>query len=762
MEGCSPISPSDSLQLLHKLQSKGGGEDLQLRRLLDQILSAFFKEIRPLPPTVLGDGRSVDFFRLYWAVREKGGYDSVTANGSWGPVMEELGLGSTPGSSAKWIYVKYLDAFDRWLQRISKEIVVGDESAEGLESAIKGLLCGAGVWEEPGKDEVFMPGGSKGEGGERGPVRGARPFSETNDALMAVRENGVVEDIAGPASGGPLVRGLGFDMNELPAMPWENEDAGDDLSIGLASEAQEFSELCSAGSESETPATTAEGLGHAGWSSSSAAARPPPPPPPPPLSGADRFQQPAAGRNEVRGSLTVVGESATASTAANGDVDDEDDEDDEVVVLGSRFVSVEFNSLKRKRERECLMGMLDWLKRIAKDPCDRNFGMLVEEYVLMVPGNPSLARLPTIHEHWGRMLIARELLLQRRRPYSNVERSLLQMALGNYEKRQKMHPSMYEDSTNRLPLLRRPLSVSCLEASVTPSPQGNDYKFLVPHMTAPETDSNKRVLRTLGSLTAQKVVDLFCKDQIQKRIPIGPYFQAEIPEWTGVPSTDDSKWLGTQHWPQKVGGRRLKVGTDPIGKGRPETCSCLLPRSAECVRCHVAEKRSQLKEELGPAFYEWRFDRMGEEVSQTWTGEEEGIFEAIASQNNPALAKSLWDQTFRIFYTKSRESLISYYFNVFLLRRRSYQNRVTPNHTDSDDEESGFGLLRNGTGYYAIKAGGSNSILYALKLSACCLFACSQYVHSLASHQTLDALLSHISVIFLVGNGSDVVAQGAF
>lgn len=64
---------------------------------------------------MLGSGQSVDLLKLYWLMREKGGYDVVSENGLWDYVAKESGLDS--GISSKLIYPKYLDALHKWLQR---------------------------------------------------------------------------------------------------------------------------------------------------------------------------------------------------------------------------------------------------------------------------------------------------------------------------------------------------------------------------------------------------------------------------------------------------------------------------------------------------------------------------------------------------------------------------------------------------------------------------------------------------------------------
>lgn len=282
-----------------------------------------------------------------------------------------------------------------------------------------------------------------------------------------------------------------------------------------------------------------------------------------------------------------------------------------------------------------------------------------------------------------------------------------------------MHPSMYEDyagSRNKSQLRcsqrllfqhMRSHSSSCSEASTA-----TDDSEKSPLVSWMENDPDKQVLKTIGSLTAETVVRLFCKDQIQIRVPVGPQFQAKVVEWTGVVcNSGDSKWLGTQIWPPKPKELNSLIEGDPIGKGRPDSCSCVLPGSVECVRFHVAEKRFQLKRELGSAFCKWRFDCMGEEVSLSWTDEEERRFKAIVYRNPPSLDKCFWEEAYRSFHYKSRRSLVNYYFNAFLLRRRSHQNRTTPNHIDSDDEESEFGSASSGFGHYAVEAHGLKSIM---------------------------------------------------
>uniref|UniRef100_A0A2P2MXY6 Uncharacterized protein MANES_01G060100 n=1 Tax=Rhizophora mucronata TaxID=61149 RepID=A0A2P2MXY6_RHIMU len=119
----------------------------------------------------------------------------------------------------------------------------------------------------------------------------------------------------------------------------------------------------------------------------------------------------------------------------------------------------------------------------------------------------------------------------------------------------------------------------------------------------------------------------------------------------------------------------------------------------------------KLKLELGPVFYRWGFDRMGEEVSISWTVKEEMRFKDMVRSSPPSLGMSLWNHANRYFPRRTREELVSYYFNVFLVRRRSYQNRVTPKEIDSDDDDSDFGSFAYSYGLAAAKFPGADELI---------------------------------------------------
>ncbi|KAK7358597.1 hypothetical protein VNO77_00531 [Canavalia gladiata] len=382
-------------------------------------------------------------------------------------------------------------------------------------------------------------------------------------------------------------------------------------------------------------------------------------------------------------------------------VDGDDDEKscndvaDDPATLGKKGAEKEFNS--RKRKREASSGMLNWMKNIAKHP--------VEPLAQPIP-KPSKWKEYKGLDFFGQVLKVREGLLLRRHVEPNSGPSSLQKL--------KMHPAMYEDPvalghlataklrcSERLPTSVKSRLCSCCNPC---SPNGNR---LACSPTEAEKCPLEKETATLDSLSANIMTDPSGDDAPEKQVSIGRHFQAEVPEWTGVVSESDSKWLGTQVWPLKQDSKPA-AETGLLERGRHEKCGCEFQGSVECVRFHIAENRMKLKLELGSVFYHWGFDRMGEEVSLQWTTEEEKKFKDIMRSNIPSQNKSFLNKPSKYFPKKTRKNLVSYYFNVFLIQLRSYQNRVTPKNVDSDDDEVEFGSFSDGFGMEAIKGPCSN------------------------------------------------------
>ncbi|GJW46904.1 retrovirus-related pol polyprotein LINE-1 [Tanacetum coccineum] len=166
------------------------------------------------------------------------------------------------------------------------------------------------------------------------------------------------------------------------------------------------------------------------------------------------------------------------------------------------------------------------------------------------------------------------------------------------------------------------------------------------------------------------------------------FYQAEIPEWTPKTYKCETKWLGTRVWPlEETVKRRSQIERERIVKGRQSSCGCEFEDSLECVRFHISEKRYKVRLELGPAFANWKFDTMGEEVLLNWTMHEEKKFAKLIKLNPESSGRSFWYELMTHFKNKSKAILVSYYFNVYLLRRRAHQNRTDPSNVDSDDDE---------------------------------------------------------------------------
>lgn len=568
MAGCSLPAEApfpDVVGILRKLQSlgfcldldissKGPGElsSEELRSLFNRILSLFLKEIhlwreiRPLP-AMLGNGRSVDLFKLYLVVCRKGGFDSVSASRSWASVADEIGLDSAVGSSLKLIYVKYLDALDRWLCRVLEEKAVGDRAGDRkdlgslvveLETEVNGRFCG--TLSQKKDCESTPPSGSK-----------------RDQFLTPVRRNGCKLQLA----------------------------------------------------------------------------------------------------------------------------DDESGKDDVAVIMELDAADGEF-SLKRKRED--LVGMLNWVKRVAKNPNDPSIGKF---------SDGAKYQDHAIGELFSQAILARQAMFIKR-IRTNTDVSLIQ-------KGQKTQPSTYADclgastQTNEKTKCSESLQSANKQTDLGSSletPSLAEYDMDTGLAEGGEGNHGKRRLS---------------RDKLHIRIPLGPSFQAKVPDWTGKPSetscdSDNLKWLGTQIWPPENQDNKPLSEQDSIGKGRQETCQCKHPLSVECVRFHVAEKRFQLIRELGSAFDSWRFNLMGEEVALSWTEEEQRTFKAIVRLNPSSNQKNFWDKLRLCFPLKGTKILVSYYFNVFLLSRRCYQNRVTPNRIDSDDDETEFDFLSSPYGHDAV------------------------------------------------------------
>ncbi|CAI9275909.1 unnamed protein product [Lactuca saligna] len=229
---------------------------------------------------------------------------------------------------------------------------------------------------------------------------------------------------------------------------------------------------------------------------------------------------------------------------------------------------------------------------------------------------------------------------------------------------------------------------------------------------------------------------LFCYDDIysslmnrppRKLIPIGPDHQADVPEFNpelartykinsgierllgvSVVGIHDSDGISHSSGISNSGGISHSDGIIHSGSGF-SNCECLDGGSIRCVQQHVKEARLKLMESLGrEKFVDLGMVEMGEEVAYKWSDEEERRFHEVVYLHTGSIGKSLWKQLSITFPYKTKKELVSYYFNVFILRRRAIQNRSRFLDIDSDDDEwrGGYGGGFGGVEDYDFVVGG--------------------------------------------------------
>ncbi|KAL2625615.1 hypothetical protein AAZX31_07G066400 [Glycine max] len=610
---------------------------------------------------MLGDGKPVDLYKLFLVVRGKGGYDAVCNCKLWDIVGEESGLGVSVGSSVKLVYSKYLSALDAWLKKVAESKVspecgvVDDRDKFGrrlmeLQAEVEGLLSGCGEG-DVAREEV------KGRvDDDDDNVDGRKSCGDGNGGCLPdleVPEGDMNESVIGSGGEGNEVDGGEGDRNggyhdlEMPDREVNESVNGNS---GEGNDAMEVGEEFDRGIMSkEQVVDVSDGVNYsvAGL-----------------LSGGQK-----CGGNDDKGLVLDPSGGDSDGRKRKRDMLDLSDGDSDS------------DSSDRKRMREFALDMLSWVTGAAKNPCDPEVGSIPEKAKWKSYSN---------QEVWKQVLLFREsAFLKRGSDPSSEQRSW---------QSQKMHPCLYEDhlgtNYNLRDRLKRDKKI--LVGQSTPSARsssdssvGAENRTPSPHTEDP-SDANSGLDRCATV-----------------RIPLGANHQAEIPEWTGVISEGYSKFSGTPIWPLATANTRLLIERDPIGKGRQDSCGCPVPGSVECVRFHITEKRAKVHLELGAVFYDWNFDQVGEDVKLLWMEEEEKKFKDVIRSNPPSPETYFWDHIFRAFPTKSRADLVSYYFNVFILERRGYQNRHTPNNINSDDEDDEAGPLRNVFGQQTQNSRGS-------------------------------------------------------
>ncbi|KAI3696332.1 hypothetical protein L1987_79345 [Smallanthus sonchifolius] len=170
----------------------------------------------------------------------------------------------------------------------------------------------------------------------------------------------------------------------------------------------------------------------------------------------------------------------------------------------------------------------------------------------------------------------------------------------------------------------------------------------------------------------------------RKEVPIGPEHQADVPEFDSHSARNYISYNGRE---------QILAGVCVISNQEDDTvilqtdCKCMDDGSIRCVQQHVNEARLNLKESLGlEKFINLGFNTMGEEVACNWVDEEQH-FQDIIYSNPSSHGKRFWEVLSIEFPTRTKKELVSYYFNVFIYRRRAIQNRSQLLAIDSDDDE---------------------------------------------------------------------------
>ncbi|GMH17023.1 hypothetical protein Nepgr_018864 [Nepenthes gracilis] len=172
----------------------------------------------------------------------------------------------------------------------------------------------------------------------------------------------------------------------------------------------------------------------------------------------------------------------------------------------------------------------------------------------------------------------------------------------------------------------------------------------------------------------------------RKRVPIGPEHQADIPDLqrNENPLDDD---VGDLSGICVISAPELETPAYNVAGDGWSDCSCEDESSVRCVRQHIIEAREKLRRALGPvAFVELGFHDMGEVVAEKWSEDEELLFQEVVS-NPVIMGRNFWNTLSVVFPSRTKMEIVSYYFNVFMLRKRAQQNRVDPMNIDSDNDE---------------------------------------------------------------------------
>ncbi|KAI9088365.1 hypothetical protein K1719_029814 [Acacia pycnantha] len=187
----------------------------------------------------------------------------------------------------------------------------------------------------------------------------------------------------------------------------------------------------------------------------------------------------------------------------------------------------------------------------------------------------------------------------------------------------------------------------------------------------------------------------------RKLVPIGADHQADVPAWdlpgstsrldtsssssSAVVDKSEERLMGTCIIPMP--NMESSTCDSKVGRGRTD-CSCEDRGSVWCVRQHIVETREELAKTIEQdRFTDLGLRDMGEQVAEKWNVEDEQLFHEVVYNNPASLGKNFWNTFPIVFPSRTKKEIVSYYFNVFMLRKRAEQNRNDHLSVDSDNDE---------------------------------------------------------------------------
>lgn len=174
----------------------------------------------------------------------------------------------------------------------------------------------------------------------------------------------------------------------------------------------------------------------------------------------------------------------------------------------------------------------------------------------------------------------------------------------------------------------------------------------------------------------------------RKQVPIGADYQAILPVWDPQVAVNDGDGKLMGDCVHLLPDLELSAQINDVSDHGRTGCTCPDEGSIRCVQQHVKEAREASRVTLGDEkFKKLGFCDMGEDVSEKWSEEEERIFHEVVYTEDVSHGKNFWDNLSTVFPSRKKSEIVSYYFNVFVLRRRSVQNRSKFLDIDSDDDD---------------------------------------------------------------------------